>query len=59
VVVTSDASVHGAVVTVSVATGLWVLPLLITLFAFIGNWGRYFVSLTQHCGLSDDVPDFR
>ncbi len=50
---------HGTVVAVSIATGLWVLPLLTTAFAFIGNAGRYFVSLTQHCGLRDDVPDFR
>ena len=33
--------------------------LFITLSAFIGNWYRYFVGLTQHCGLSDDVPGFR
>ena len=50
---------HGSVVAVSVATGLWVLPLLVTFFPFIGNWGVYFVGLTQHCGLRDNDPDFR
>ena len=50
---------HGSVVAVSIATGLWVLPLLITFFPFIGNWGLYFLGLTQHCGLRDNIPDFR
>ena len=50
---------HGVVVMISVITGLWVLPLLVSTSAFVGNWWRYFVGLTQHCGLSDDVPDFR
>ena len=50
---------HGAVVAVSIATGLWVLPLSVTFFSFIGNWGVYFVGLPQHCGLRDNDPDFR
>lgn len=50
---------HGAVVAVSIATGLWVLPLFVTFFSFIGNWGVYFVGLPQHCGLRDNDPDFR
>ena len=44
---------------ISVIIGLWVLLLLVSTSAFVGNWWRYFVGLTQHCGLSDDVPDFR
>ena len=50
---------HGSLVVVSIFTGLWVLPLLITCASFIGKWGAYFVDLTQHCGLRDTVPDFR
>jgi fatty acid desaturase len=50
---------HGSVVVISIITGLWVIPLIITLFAFIGNWGVYFVGLPQHCGLRENVPDFR
>ena len=50
---------HGSVLVISIVTGLWVLPLLVTFFPFIGNWGAYFVALTQHCGLRDNVPDFR
>ena len=50
---------HSFVVAVSIATGLWVLPLLVSFFPFIANWGVYAVGLPQHCGLQDHVPDFR
>jgi len=50
---------HGSLVVISIITGLWVLPLIFTFFAFIGNWGTYFVGMTQHCGLRENVPDFR
>lgn len=50
---------HGSIVAVAILTGLWVLPLLITCATFIGNWYAYFVGITQHCGLRNDVPDFR
>ena len=50
---------HGTVLVVSIATGQWVFALILTFFPFIANWGHLFVGLTQHCGLRDDVPDFR
>ena len=50
---------HGSVLVIAIVTGLWVLPLILTLFPFVGNWGGYFVGLPQHCGLQDNVPDFR
>lgn len=50
---------HGSVVVLSMVTGLWVLPLILTFFPFIGNWLAYFVGLPQHCGLRENVPDFR
>ena len=50
---------HGAVLVVSVATGLWVLLLIISFSTFIGNWAVYFLGMTQHCGLCENVPDFR
>ena len=50
---------HGTVVAIGLASGLWVLPLVITVAPFIGNWLVYFVGLPQHCGLRDNVPDFR
>ena len=50
---------HGSVLVVAIITGLWVLPLIFSLFPFIANWLGYFVGLTQHCGLRENVPDFR
>lgn len=50
---------HGAVVVLSIVTGLWVLPLIITFAPFIANWLAYLVGLPQHCGLMENVPDFR
>ena len=50
---------HGAVLVVGLASGLWVLPLVISAAPFIANWLTYFVGLPQHCGLRDNVPDFR
>ena len=50
---------HGSILVISLVTGLWVLPLILTFFPFIANWLSYFVGLTQHCGLRDNVPDFR
>ena len=50
---------HGSVLAVSIATGLWIIPLIVSCFAFTANWLRYFTGMTQHCGLRDNVPDFR
>ena len=50
---------HGAVLLVAIATGQWVLPLIFSLFTFIGNWLSYFVALPQHCGLMSNTSDFR
>ena len=50
---------HGGVVIVSIVTGQWIWIFLLTLFSFIANWASYFVSLPQHCGLMDKIPDFR
>ena len=50
---------HGAVVAAGLGTGLWVLPLVVSAAPFIGNWLVYFTGLPQHCGLQENVPDFR
>lgn len=50
---------HGSVLVISIATGQWVLPLLVSVAPFIANWGAYAVGITQHCGLRENVPDFR
>ncbi|MEP4197089.1 MAG: fatty acid desaturase [Aliishimia sp.] len=50
---------HGTVFVISIAAGLWVLPLIITIPSYIANWLSYFVGLTQHCGLIEATNDFR
>ena len=50
---------HGSLLIFSLASGLWVLPLIITFSTFTASWASYFVGLTQHCGLKDNDPDFR
>ncbi len=50
---------HGSVLVISIVTGLWVLPLIFTVFPFIANWLSYFVGMTQHCGLREHTNDFR
>ncbi len=50
---------HASVLVISIATGLWVLPLIFSCSGFIANWLSYFVALPQHCGLRENVADFR
>ena len=48
-----------AVIVVSVAFKLWMLPVLVVFAPFIANWWRYFVGAPMHTGLKDQVNDFR
>ena len=50
---------HGSVLVYSIWIGQWALPFLISVFAFTANWLGFFVGMTQHCGLREDVSDFR
>ena len=50
---------HGSIFMISIISGHWWLFLVITLSSFTSNWAAYFVGLTQHCGLQNNVPDFR
>lgn len=50
---------HGSIIVIALITGLWVLPLILTFSSFIANWLAYFVALPQHCGLRENVSDFR
>ena len=50
---------HGAVAVYGIASGYWILPILVGAAPFIGNWLVYLVGLPQHCGLRDNVADFR
>ena len=50
---------HALVIVAGVATGLWLLPVLVSFSIVLGNVWRYFVGAPMHCGLRDNVPDFR
>ncbi|MDA0350206.1 MAG: fatty acid desaturase [Verrucomicrobia bacterium] len=50
---------HGSLLAVSIVSGLWILPIIVSCFAFTANWLRYLTGMTQHCGLRDNIPDFR
>ena len=50
---------HGGILVIAVVSGLWLLPLIFSVAPFIANWLHYFVGMTQHCGLMENVPDFR
>ena len=50
---------HGAVVAAALATGQWVVALIVTCPSFIASWASYFTGLPQHCGLRGSCPDFR
>jgi fatty acid desaturase len=50
---------HLLLVVVSLALGLWMIPVLVTLAPFYGGWLLYLCNNTQHVGLRDNVDDFR
>lgn len=50
---------HGAIFLVSLATGEWVLSVLISATPVYGKWLFFLCNNSQHTGLVDDVPDFR
>ena len=50
---------HSGIFIGSLLSGLWILPLLVSAAPFIANWLAYFIGLTQHCGLRNNVADFR
>ncbi|GEM_PF-17506 len=50
---------HGAILVVSLAFGLWIVPLLVSCAAFYGGAVMWLMHVTQHVGLVDQVNDFR
>ena len=50
---------HGVVLIVSIVTGLWVIPIIVSFHTFFADWLHYFVGMTQHCGLIQNTNDFR
>ena len=50
---------HASVIVAAILLDFWLLAVLISFSLFIGNWWRYFVGVPMHCGLRDNVADFR
>ena len=50
---------HGTVLMIAGWTGQWVWPLILTTAVFSANGWAYLIGMTQHCGLRDNVADFR
>ena len=50
---------HIAVLAFSILSGYWIFSLLISVAPLTGRWATYFVGVPQHCGLRENVPDFR
>ena len=50
---------HFIVITVTIYTQLWALPLVLTFQQFTANWLKHFVGFPMHCGLRSNVSDFR
>ncbi len=50
---------HLSVLVVAIVFKLWLLPLLFTFSFFIGGIWRYLCGAPMHCGLRDNIPDFR
>ena len=50
---------HGLVIVAAIVSGLWLLPLLVSFPIFFGNIWKYFVGVPMHCGLRDNIADFR
>lgn len=50
---------HIVIVIVSLALGLWMIPVLVTLAPFYGAGFQYLFNEAQHIGLSENVDDYR
>lgn len=50
---------HSLLLLVSIMFQLWWLSIVITGFAFVGQWLVFFISMPQHAGLPNNIQDFR
>ena len=50
---------HLTIITVALAHGLWVVPLVITFPRVFGGWLKRLCNEAQHIGLTDKISDFR
>ena len=44
---------------VSIVLGYWLIGVLVSFSFCFANWHRYLVGVPMHCGLRDNVADFR
>ncbi|HTY38507.1 MAG TPA: fatty acid desaturase, partial [Bacteroidota bacterium] len=51
--------IHGSILAASIAEGWWLVPAVMSIAPFYGNWLFFLCNNTQHIGLQDNVPDFR
>jgi len=50
---------HALILLLSIATGHWMIPLLVSMIPCYGAFLFYLCNNTQHVGLQDNVADFR
>ncbi len=50
---------HGTIAVSAIVSGQWILIFIVSLPSFFVNLPAYLVGMTQHCGLSQNDPDFR
>ncbi len=50
---------HGAIITVSLIMGWWMVPIVVSLTPMYGAWLFFLCNNTQHLGLPEHDPDFR
>ena len=50
---------HSIVFLGGVVTGYWIIPVIVSMTPMYGSWLFYLCNNTQHCGLMDNVSDFR
>lgn len=50
---------HAVLAAVFIATGQWILLLLVTFAPFGAGWLNWLCGATQHTGMTPNVPDFR
>jgi len=50
---------HGLITVASLATGQWIIPVIVTLHLCYGDLVQQFINATQHDGMPDHVNDFR
>ena len=50
---------HALIVAISLALGLWMIPIVVTLAPFYAGGFQYLFNEAQHIGLADNVSDYR